>query len=56
MSRLLIEDFILFFLFSLYFIFIFIFLFLEQLGVGFISHAITSVTNWWCSHKTDYGT
>ena len=37
-----------YFLFSLYFIFIFIFLyflFLEQLGLGFISHAITSVTS-----------
>jgi len=42
-------------LFSL-FIFYFIFLFLEQLRLGSISHAVTSVTNWWRSHKTDYGT
>jgi len=38
-----------YFLFSLYFIFIFIFSFifqfLEQLGLGFISHAVTSVTS-----------
>jgi len=37
-----------YFLFLLYFIFIFFFfsyfLFLEQLGLGFISHAVTSVT------------
>jgi len=37
------------FLFSLYFtftfFFLFNFLFLEQLGLGFISHAVTSVTN-----------
>ena len=43
------------FLFSLYFtlflLLLFIFLFLEQLGLGFISHTVTSVTNWWCSHK-----
>ena len=44
------------------FIFIFIlfyfsiFLFLEQLGLGFISHAVTSVTTWWHSHKTDHET
>ena len=37
MSRSLTVDFILFFLF------IFNFLFLEQLGLGFISHAVTSV-------------
>jgi len=37
-------DFILFFLFI--FIFLsFSFLFLEQLGLGFITHAVTSVTN-----------
>ena len=45
--------------FSFYFIlfcFSFIFLFLEQLGLGFISYAVTSVTNWWRSHKTDHGT
>ena len=47
-----------YFLFSLYFILILIliFLFIEQLGLGFISHAVTSVTNWWRSHKTDHGT
>ena len=49
-----------YFLFSLYFtllyFFLFNFLFLEQLGLGFISHAVTSVTNWWRSHKTDHGT
>ena len=38
------------------FVFLFLFLFLEQLGLGFISHAVTSVTNWWHSHKTDHGT
>ena len=47
-------------LFSLDFIFLFFFLFnflfLEQLRLGFICHAVTSVTSWWCSHKTDYGT
>ena len=48
-----------YFLFSLYFIFILFFsyfLFLEQLGLGFISHAVTSVTSWWHSHKTDHKT
>ena len=39
----------LYFIFSFhlhfYFILFFIFLFLEQLGLGFISHAVTSVTN-----------
>jgi len=39
-----------------YFIFLFLFLFLERLRLGFISHAVTSVTNWWHSHKTDHGT
>ena len=41
-SKLLTVDFtfILFFLF-----FFFYFLFLEQLGLGFISHAVTSVTS-----------
>ena len=34
-----------YFLFSLYFIFIFIFIFLEQLRLGFISYAVTSVTS-----------
>ena len=44
--------------FSFYFtlLYFFLFLFLEQLGLGFISHAVTSVTNWWCSHKTDHRT
>jgi len=48
MSRSLMVDFILFSLlpyFSFSFSFIFYFLFLEQLGLGFISHAVTSVTN-----------
>jgi len=31
--------------FHFYFTFSFLFLFLEQLGLGFISHAVTSVTN-----------
>ena len=41
----------------IYFIFylFFYFLFLEQLGLGLIGHAITSVT-WWRSHKTDHKT
>jgi len=33
------------FYFTFYFFFFFIFLFLEQLGLGFICHAVTSVTN-----------
>jgi len=48
MSRSLTVDFILFSLFILFYFtlpFPFIFLFLEQLGLGFISHAVTSVTN-----------
>ena len=49
-----------YFLFSffilLFFSFSFNFLFLEQLGLGVISHAVTSVTNWWRSHKTDHET
>jgi len=32
-------------LFYFTFLFLFNFLFLEQLGLGFISHAVTSVTN-----------
>ena len=45
------------FLFSFHFILFFsFFLFLEQLGSGFISHAVTSVTSWWHSHKTDHRT
>ena len=45
-----------FFIFILlYFSFSFNFLFLEQLGLGVISHAVTSVTTWWCSHETDHG-
>ena len=39
------------FLFDLFFYF----LFLEQLGLGLISHVVTSIT-WWYSHKTDYET
>jgi len=42
--------------FYFYFYFYFIFLFLEQLGLGFVSHAVTSVTSWWRSHKTDHET
>jgi len=47
-SRSLMVDFILFSLFTLFyfsFLFLFLFLFLEQLGLRFISHAVTSVTN-----------
>ena len=48
-----------FLIFTFHFIlfcFVFYFLlFLEQLGLGLISHAVTSVTNWWRSHKTDHG-
>ena len=56
LSRSWTVDFILFFLFILFyftFLFLFIFLFLEQLRLGFISHA---VTNWWHSHLTDHET
>ena len=49
-------SFLFYFSFHFLFIFFFIFLFLEQLGLGFISHAVTSVTNWWRSHKTDHKT
>jgi len=48
MSRSLMVNFIFYFLFSYYFSFLFIlfyFLFLEQLGLGFISHTVTSVTS-----------
>ena len=44
------------FYFTLLFTFLFSFLFLEQLGLGLISHTVTSVTNWWRSHKTDHET
>ena len=44
------------FYFTFHFFFFFIFLSLEQLGLGFISHAATSVIKWWHSHKTDHGT
>jgi len=45
-----------FFIFILlFFSFSFKILFLEQLGLGVISHAVTSVTNWWRSHETDHG-
>jgi len=44
------------FIFSLLFLFYSPFLFLEQLRLGVISHAVTSVTTWWRSHKTDHGT
>jgi len=43
-SRPLMVDFILFYFFTLFY-FSFTFLFLEQLGLGVISHAVTSVTN-----------
>ena len=46
------------FYFSLFILFysFFSFLFLEQLRLGFISHAVTAVTSWWRSHKTDHRT
>ena len=44
------------FYFSFLFSFCFTFLFLEQLGLGLISHAVTSVTTQWHSHKTDHKT
>ena len=51
---------ILFFIFMLfYFSIFFLFfssLFLEQLGLRLIGHAVTSVTTWWHSHKTDHET
>jgi len=57
-SRSLTVDFILFSLFTLFYftLLYFLLLFLEQLGLGFISHAVTSVTNGWRSHKTDHRT
>ena len=47
-----------YFSFHFYFSFnlFFYFLFLEQLGLGLICHAVTSVTTWWHSHKTDHET
>jgi len=45
MSRLLTVDFIFIFSFHFIFVFFFSFLFLEQLRLGFISHAVTSVTS-----------
>ena len=56
LSRSLTMDSILFSLFILFYFlcFLFLFLFIEQLRLGFISHAVTSVTNWWHSHKTDH--
>ena len=59
LSRSLTVDFIFifFFHFSLFFfLFHFYFLFLEQIGLEWIGHAVTSVTNWWHHHKTNYGT
>jgi len=48
-SRSLMVDFILFSLLTLFFYFflllLLLFIFLEQLGLGFISHTVTSVTN-----------
>ena len=43
-----------FFILLFFSFFSFKFLFLEQLGLGFISHAVTSVTNWWRNHKTNH--
>ena len=40
--------------FYFYFILFFYFLFLEQLGLGWIGHTVTSITIWWRSHKTDH--
>ena len=40
--------------FYFYFVLFFYFLFLEQLELGQIGHAVTSVTIWWHSHKTDH--
>ena len=45
LSRSLTVDLTFIFCFSFYFIFSFSFLFLEQLGLGLISHAVTSVTS-----------
>ena len=59
MSRSSTVDFILFFfliLFLFFFSLSFLFLFLEQLGLGLIGHAVTSVTSCWQSHKTDHKT
>ena len=42
--------------FYFYSVLFFYFLFLEQLGLGLIGHAITSVTIEWRSHKTDHET
>ena len=44
------------FYFYFYSILFFYFLFLEQLGLGWIGHTITSVTTQWCSHKMGYET
>jgi len=59
LSRSWMVDLILFFTF--YFILFFIFLFFyfsifRTTWVRVISHAVTSVTNWWYSHKTDHRT
>ena len=48
--------FLFFILFYFVFFLFFSFLFLEQLGLGFINHPVTSVTSWWRSHKTDHRT
>jgi len=53
LSRSLRIDFI--FIFSSFLLFYFHLLFLEQLGLGLISHIVTSVT-WWHSHKIDHKT
>ena len=50
-SNVKIVDGRLYFIISCHFI-----LFLEQLRLGFISHAVTSVTNQWRNHKTDHET
>jgi len=45
-----------YFSFLFLFCFIFYFLFLEQLELELIGHAVTLVTTWWHSHKTDHKT
>jgi len=50
------DLFYLFFIFYFPFNLFFYFLFLEQLGLGLIGHAVTSVTTWWHSHKINHKT
>ena len=59
LSRLWTVDLILFFTFHFILFFIFLFSYFSifrTTRVRVISHAVTSVTNWWPSHKTDHGT